>query len=116
MLCSPDLEARRKRTGCTRPSRVFRHALVACLIAAVGCGGAERQDEDEPEGNFSVDVVSSSFPKKQKLAQSSNLVITVQNAGDEAVPNVAIIVKGLSFRATQPDLADPERPQFVVNG
>ena len=89
---------------------------MVCLIAAVGCGGAERQDEDEPEGNFAVEVVSSSFPKKQKLAQSSNLVITVSNAGDEAVPNVAVTLSGLDFRSTQPDLAESSRPQFAVNG
>jgi hypothetical protein len=89
---------------------------LVCLIAAVGCGGAERQDEDEPEGNFAVEVVSSSFPKKQKLAQSSNLVITVRNAGDEAVPNVAVTLSGLDFRSTQPDVAESSRPQFAVNG
>jgi hypothetical protein len=102
MLCSPDLEAR-------------RIALVG-LIAVAGCGGGERQDEDEPEGDFALEVVSASFPEKQKLAQSSSLVITVRNAGDEAVPNVAVIVRGLGYRATEAGLADPERPQFVVNG
>jgi hypothetical protein len=40
----------------------------------------------------------------------------VRNAGDETVPNVAITVNGLNFRATQPGLADADRPRFVVNG
>jgi hypothetical protein len=102
MLCSPDLEARR--------------IVLVGLIAAVGCGGGERQDANEPEGDFAVEVVESSFPEKQKLAQSSDLVITVRNSGDETVPNVAVTVSGLNFRATQPGLADPERPQFAVNG
>jgi hypothetical protein len=102
VLCSPDLEAR-------------KIALV-CLIAIAGCGGGERQDEDEPEGEFAVEVVSASFPERQKLARSSDLVITVRNAGDRAVPNVAVTVRGLSYRATEPGLADPERPRFAVNG
>jgi hypothetical protein len=102
MLCSPDLEARR--------------LVLVCLIAAVGCGGGERQDENEPEGNFAVDVVASSFPKQQKLAQSSDLMITVRNAGDETVPNVAVTLKGLGYRTTQPDVANAERPQFAING
>jgi hypothetical protein len=101
------LEARRKR---------FAGVCALGLIAVVGCGGGERQDADEPEGDFAVEVVSSSFPERQKLAQSSNLEITVRNAGDETVPNVAVTVTGLSYRATQPDLANPERPQFAVNG
>jgi hypothetical protein len=100
----------------SRPSRLLRHGALVCLIAVAGCGGAQRQDENEPEGDFAVEVVDASFPKEQKLAQSSNLVITVRNAGDEDIPDVAITVTGLNFRATQPGLADPERPQFVVNG
>jgi hypothetical protein len=108
VLCSPDLEARRKRFA------------VACAltygIAVVGCGGGERQDANEPEGNFPVEVVSATFPAKQKLAQTSELVITVRNSGKKNLPNLAVTVKGLSFRATQPGLSDPERPRFAVNG
>jgi hypothetical protein len=100
----------------TRPSRLLRHCALLCLVAVVGCGGGERQDEDEPEGEFALDVVSAEFPAKQKLARSSELVITVRNAGDEAVPNVAITVTGLDYRSTEADLSDPTRPQFAVNG
>src|SRR5918998_6464499 len=47
MLCSPDLEARRKRPPVrTRPSRVLRHGALVGLITVAGCGGGERQDED----------------------------------------------------------------------
>ena len=106
----------------SRPSRLLRHGLRVCLIAAVGliavagCGGGERQDEDEPEGEFALDVVSATFPEKQKLAQSSDIEITVRNAGDEAVPNVAITLTGLDYRATEPDVASAERPQFALDG
>jgi hypothetical protein len=108
MLCSPDLEARRKRFAVA--------CVLTCGIAIAGCGGGERQDANEPEGNFPVEVVSATFPKKQKLAQTSELVITVRNGGKEAVPNMAITVNGLSFRATQPGLSDPERPRFALEG
>jgi hypothetical protein len=102
------LEASRKRfTGGV--------ALVG-LIAVAGCGGGERQDENEPEGDYSVEVVTAMFPKKQKLAKSSDLVITVRNAGDEAVPNVAVTLQGLSFRSEAAGLSNAERPQFAVNG
>jgi hypothetical protein len=102
----------------TRPSRVLRHGAPVALVAVAvaGCGGGERQDANEPEGDFAVEVVSSTFPRQQKLARSSELAITVRNAGDQTVPNIALTVNGLNFRATQPGLADAERPQFVVNG
>ena len=108
MLCSPDLEARRKAfTG---------FIALSCATAVIGCGGGARQDADEPEGNFDVAVVDATFPKQQKLAQTSQLVITVENTGKDAVPNLAVTVDGLNYRATQPGLSDPERPRFALEG
>jgi hypothetical protein len=89
---------------------------LAGVMAVAGCGGAERQDEDEPEGDFAVEVVRASFPEDQKLAKSSNLVITVRNAGRDTIPNIAVTVDGFDIRREDPELADPERPQFVING
>jgi len=90
--------------------------VLACLAVLAGCGGGERQDDNEPEGDFAVEVTRASFPKEQRLAQRSNLVITMRNAGDEVVPNLAVTVTGFNYRKEDPDLADPERPQFVANG
>src|SRR6185436_2335552 len=115
VVCSPDLEARTKRTVRIRPSRMLRPCTLACLIAVTGCGGAERQDENEPEGNFAVEGMDASFPDQQQLAQSTTLSIMVRNAGDETVPNIAVTVAGLDYRATQPAVANPERPQFAIN-
>lgn len=87
-----------------------------CLLAIAGCGGGERQDENEREGNFPVEVVEAKFPEKQKLAKSSDLVVTVRNAGNETIPNIAVTVNGFDRRTTQPDVADPTRPVFALNG
>ena len=81
-----------------------------------GCGGGERQDENEPSGDFPVELVDATFPVKQKLAQQSDLVIRVRNAGKETIPNIAVTVDGFDYRKKDPTLADPERPQFVLNG
>jgi hypothetical protein len=100
------LEARRK---------VLAAAVMVAVAGPAACGG-ERQDEDEPEGEFAVEVVRASFPERQQLAQSSNLVITVRNAGDRTIPNITATVTGLDYRSRQPDLADPARPRFALNG
>jgi hypothetical protein len=91
-------------------------AAALCLLAVAGCGGGERQDENEPEGNFAVEVVDAKFPENQKLAKSSDLVVTVRNAGDDTIPNIAMTVNGLDRRVKDPDLADPNRPVFALNG
>jgi hypothetical protein len=98
--------------------RALRALGVAtlCLLAVAGCGGGERQDENEPEGNFAVEVVDAKFPEDQKLAKSSDLVVTVRNAGDDTIPNIAMTVDGFDERKLDPDLADPNRPVFALNG
>jgi hypothetical protein len=93
-----------------------RSVATLCLLAVAGCGGGERQDENEPEGNFPVEVVRAKFPEQQKLAKSSDMVVTVRNAGNDTIPNIAVTVNGFDKRKNDPDLADPSRPVFAVNG
>jgi hypothetical protein len=99
-----------------RPALRCWSVAAACLLAIAGCGGGERQDENEREGNFSVEVVDATFPEDQKLAKSSDLVVTVRNAGRETIPNIAMTVAGFDRRKKDPDLADPSRPVFALNG
>jgi hypothetical protein len=92
------------------------HVVTVCVLAVAGCGGGERQDENEPEGNFPVEVVRATFPEQQKLAKSSDMVVTIRNAGNDTIPNIAVTVNGFDERKKDPDLADPSRPVFAVNG
>jgi hypothetical protein len=97
--------------------RAWRIYVVAlCLLALAGCGGGERQDENEASGDFPVEVVNASFPEKQKLAKSSDFVVTVRNAGRETIPNIGLTVNGFDERKNDPDLADADRPVFAING
>jgi hypothetical protein len=122
---------------------VLALAGAASLVVA-GCGGGSRQDEDEPEGNFPVEVVSATFPEEQKLAKDSKMEIVVRNAGTKEIPVISVTVEcpgqkgkadqndrsagsggspsgagsqggGFNYRSTFPGVADPSRPQFVVN-
>jgi hypothetical protein len=75
----------RKRIGVA-----FTVALMA--IAVASCGGGGRQDADEPEGDFPVQIVSADFPSKQRLAENTNLKLSVANTGDETIPDLAITI------------------------
>ena len=102
-------------------------ALSACALVLGACGGgSERQDADEPEGTFDVEVVKASFPQSQSVAQSSKLRIAVRNADSKTVPNIAVTVQTKpknSSSAPQAfgqdtgdtSLADPARPVWILD-
>jgi hypothetical protein len=100
---------------------LLRRAFVASVVSAsvlviAGCGGGgPRQDAGEPSGNFKVQVIEAKFPNKQSLAQRSTMVITIKNVDTRTIPNIAVTVKSFDQRKNDPTLADPRRPQFVVN-
>lgn len=66
--------------------------VVAGSFGLLACGGGERQDVDEPEGDFPVSIVSAEFPAKQRLAETSELTLSVRNDGDETIPDLAITI------------------------
>ena len=79
------------------PQRVRNRLGIGLLIAlsVVGisaCGGGERQDVDEPSGDFPVQIVRADFPSNQKLAENTNLALTVGNAGQKTIPDLAITI------------------------
>ncbi|MCE3265797.1 MAG: hypothetical protein K0S15_506 [Solirubrobacterales bacterium] len=66
--------------------------VALCVAGLSACGGGERQDEDEAEGEFPVEITAAEFPAKQSLAQATELVLSVENAGDETIPNLAVTI------------------------
>jgi hypothetical protein len=101
--------------------------MTAALAA--GCGGTtakgDRQDKDEPEGEFPVSVEEAMFPLKQDLAQSSTMKVVVRNAGDREIPNIAVTVQcpqtkngqngSFDRQIAAQSQADNNRPNFVVD-
>lgn len=95
---------------------------IAAAIALGACGSAPRQDANEPSGNFQVKVTRSEFPTKQRLAETSDLVLGVKNTGDEQVPELAFTIYigdgnadgSFNYRSDQPGLANPNRPVWVL--
>jgi hypothetical protein len=104
-----------------------RPAAVAALVilAVAGCGG-ERQDANEPEGEFTLAVVEASFPQRQSIAQRAMLRLAVRNTDDRELPNLAVTVEtepvsgeavGAAFGLAANDarLADPDRPVWILD-
>lgn len=100
----------------------FLAFVAAAALALAACGSEERQDENEPEGEFEVEVLEAKFPTRQRLAETSDLIIEVENTGEETVPQLAYTIftdEGLadgsfSIRSDQPGLANPNRPVWVL--
>ena len=100
-------------------------ALAAPVLAGTGCG-QERQDAHAPSGEFGLDVVGASFPARQSVAQTSVMRLDVANTGDRVVPQLAVTVAtdpghagaaptAFGQASRQPDLADPNRPVWIVD-
>ena len=86
-------------------------------LAVTGCGGDEkRQDADEPEGTWVVEVVDAEFPRAQKISKQETMRIAVRNTdSDRAIPNIALTVDGFSARSEQAGLADANRPVWIID-
>jgi hypothetical protein len=114
--------ARRARSGVSLVVGALALALAAFALALPGCGGGgERQDASEPSGKFPVQIVTSSFATRQRLADTSLLQLGVENTGDRTVPTLAITISldrnavhPFSIYDAQPGLADPDRPVWVL--
>jgi hypothetical protein len=99
-------------------------AFAATALAAglAACGDDDRQDVSEPEGEFPVEVAEAKFPTKQRLAQTSDLRLAIENVGEETVPDLAVTIFAgeekaggpFDVRSDQPGLADPNRPVWIL--
>jgi hypothetical protein len=90
-------------------------ALAAAALLGAGCGGGTRQDASEPTGDFQVQVLRASFPAQQHIAKQERLLVSVRNTGAHAIPDVAVTVDSFSQASQRTDLADPQRPVWIVD-
>lgn len=108
----------------------LRAALVAGLIAALAlsvsaCGGGSSSDANEAEGTYRVKVTEASFPTAQQLGQTYLMELGIRNTSRKTIPalTVNVSIKGkegqdstlpFGIRDPQPDLAQPDRPVWVL--
>ncbi len=97
--------------------------VVVLSVSLAACGGDKpRQDANEPDADFPIAVTTAKFPTEQRLAQSSNLELEIENTGSEDVPDLAVTIftgdikagGPFSVRSEQPGLADPNRPVWIL--
>ena len=94
-------------------------ALAACggtrqIAHSIRCfHGRTRQDANEPQGKFPVQITKSEFPNRQRLAETSSLELGVKNTGDKTIPDLSITIstdpnanESFSVRSQQAGLAD----------
>lgn len=96
---------------------------LAATAALAACGsGEERQDADEVAGEFPVEVTEAMFPARQRLAETGDLRLAIENAGDEEVPDLAVTIwtgdEGASgsfnVNIDQEGVSDPSRPVWIL--
>jgi hypothetical protein len=107
-------------------------AGVAAAIALAACGSGARQDAKAPSGTFPIEVTTAKWRSFQRLAQHTNLVISVRNVGTKTIPNLAISIcnttcrypapvgQGTSVAAfaaylNMPGLASHSRPVWIID-
>lgn len=97
--------------------------LPSIALGLAACGEeAESQADNEPSGDFPVEVTTAKFPTKQRLAQTSDLVLGVKNTGDEALPMLAFTIEtddggadgSFAIRMDDDSLANPNRPVWIL--
>lgn len=107
------------------------HGWAAVLVAITSgvvvsaCGGAGATAAAPPPPSYRVTVVRAAFPRMQRLAQRTRLVISVRNTGSRTIPNIAVTITnprwGTAARAfstviaPQPGLASRSRPVWIVD-
>ena len=90
-------------------------AATAASLLLGACGGEQRRDADAPGGTYTVAIARSSFPARQHLAERAQLALTVRNAGDEAIPELVVTVRGFTDRSGGARNSDLGRDLWIVD-
>ena len=91
-------------------------------MLVAGCGSEPRQDENEEEADYPVEVTVAEFPARQRLAETVDLELAFENVGSEDIPDLAVTIwtgdekadGAFNVRSEQQGLADPNRPVWIL--
>jgi hypothetical protein len=99
-------------------------AAIALGLAACG-GGGERQDAAAADGTYEVRIIDAKLKPIQQLAQRQTMELSLENTGDEDIPDLTVTVKVLgregeesrdafAYRDPQKNLNRHDRPIWIV--
>lgn len=116
------------QTGRRRPRAVAAGLAAGALALGIAACGDDSADSGtaQASGSYEVRVVTADFPKRQRLGETTLLRLGVRNAGERAIPalTTTFTIAGeegrdsklpFGFRDPQPDLAQPDRPVWVLS-
>lgn len=116
-------QARRRRPRAV----VAGLAAGALALGLAACGGdSSDSGPTEASASYPVRVVEAQFPKRQRLGETTLLRLGVRNEGGDAIPSLTVTFTlggeqgedsklPFGFRDPQPDLAQPDRPVWVLS-
>lgn len=99
---------------------------TALAISIAACGGGASSDANEAGGSFPVRITKAEFPTSQRVGQTSLMRLAIRNTGDKTIPELTVSVSiagkegqastfPFTIRDPQPDLAQPDRPVWVLS-
>ena len=98
---------------------------VALALSIAACGSESSSDANEASGTFPVKVTEATFPTRQQLGQTSLMRLGIRNTGKKTLPALTVNVSvggeegqnstlPFAIRDPQPELAQPDRPVWVL--
>lgn len=113
-------------------SRHLKHLFGLTLLAAfvmfgaAGCGSSQNTNQfaNEAPGEYPMEVIDARFEERQFVARTYDLVIRARNTGEETIPAMVATIDlpgeistlAFAIRDPQPELAQPQRPVWVMEG
>lgn len=68
------------------------------LAGLTGCGDRARPATDPPIATYPIAIERAEFPSRQRLAVAVAFVLSVRNAGEQTIPNLAVTLRGFDDR------------------
>ena len=114
-----------------KPLQIVIAVVLGGAIATASACGSDSESPNQPEGEFPLQLNEATLKPRQRLAETSNLVISVTNTGTQTIPDLAVTIQtrpsdlspeqagvpngSFSVRLDREDVAIQTRPVWILN-